>query len=215
VRQWDIVFGRFPLTHRWNFDQVPLALVLDMGPTTVKRGTRRVQRRGTISAVTKHVKMRQNAAYRSGPVGTPYIPLTGTRMCHTRARLCVGSVHQPTAPCAATTAVEYMPLRSLPRRGTISAVTKHVKMRQNAAYRSGPIGTPYPSPTLLQHSSRSGTKLGGPAACPARSRGQLVPPHTAPRTGVRHTAVPPTPPALTGARAIAEVALPACKEGPR
>jgi hypothetical protein len=26
VRQWDIVFGRFPLTHRWNFDQVPLAV---------------------------------------------------------------------------------------------------------------------------------------------------------------------------------------------
>ena len=76
-------------------------------------------RRGTISAVTKHVKMRQNAAYRSGPVGTPYIPLTGVRMCHTRAGLCVGSMHQPTAPCAATTAVEHMLLCSLPRCSTI------------------------------------------------------------------------------------------------
>eukprot|EP01047_Picozoa_sp_COSAG01_P102494 COSAG01_NODE_32074_length_586_cov_15.439425_1_plen_145_part_01 len=63
--------------------------------------------------------MRQNATYRSGPVGTPYIPLTGVRMCHTRAGLCVGSMHQPTAPCAATTAVEHMLLCSLPRCSTI------------------------------------------------------------------------------------------------
>ena len=76
-------------------------------------------RRSTISAVTKHVKMRQNEAYRSGPVGTPYIPLTGVRMCRTRARLCVGSMHQPTAPCAATAAVEYMPLCSLPHYSQI------------------------------------------------------------------------------------------------
>ena len=40
--QRSIVWGAFPLTHRWNFDQVPLPFVIDLGRTLAPEGAERV-----------------------------------------------------------------------------------------------------------------------------------------------------------------------------
>jgi hypothetical protein len=76
--QWDVCYGMFPLTHLWNFDQVPLALVLSMGLTTRKRGKKRVHLKTPGAEFAKRQATLQVLVRAKGKQGRMAIIFRGT-----------------------------------------------------------------------------------------------------------------------------------------
>ena len=52
-RQWSKKYGNYPLTHRWNVDQVPLAFILGMLKSMAPTGAERVHVATPSAALAK------------------------------------------------------------------------------------------------------------------------------------------------------------------
>ena len=76
--QWDDVYGAFPLCFRWNWDQVPLPFVLDLGPTFAPKGARRTHVKRISEALLKRQATLQILCRADGKQGRIAIIFRGT-----------------------------------------------------------------------------------------------------------------------------------------